>query len=146
MLFHTEPTPLREYRSVTRSEYRHLFEIERKRFARLYPWVEKVRLNFSSKKCTPGSPCGIRDLGYCEPNRSTITMLERSLALPKENVIALLRHELGHCSDLAVGSKGSEQRADDIAEFVTGQRIRYDGNDVQTIGKGRYPRPKYLHR
>lgn len=73
-------------------------------------------------------------------------MLTRALRLPEANVRGLIRHEFGHIVDPDPDARGREQRADDIAEWVTGRKIRYDAQDVQTTGRGRYPRPRYLHR
>jgi hypothetical protein len=44
-----------------------------------------------------------------------------------------------------VVNTGREQVADDIAERVTGQRISYDHDLVQTIGPGIWPRPLSIH-
>jgi predicted Zn-dependent protease len=65
-----------------------------------------------------------------------------ALRLPEANVVALIRHELGHVS----APTGSEQHADNVAHVVTGQPIRYDARRIQTIGPGTYPRPRSIHR
>jgi hypothetical protein len=63
---------------------------------------------------------------------------------------AIVRHEIGHVVDLAelVVWKGlpltPERRADAIAQRIWGVAIRYDDNDIQTLGDGRAPRPERL--
>jgi hypothetical protein len=71
-----------------------------------------------------------------------VGIYREALALPRANVIALLRHEFGHIA----APRGSEQRADDIAHAVGGSPIRYDRRQIQTIGSGTYPRPRNIHR
>lgn len=74
----------------------------------------------------------------------SVHLIKRSLNLPEVNVRAIIRHELGHCSDDFVSMSGAEQRADDIAQLVSGSRISYDNRLVQTLGNGKYPRPSCL--
>lgn len=60
---------------------------------------------------------------------------------------ALLMHELAHAVLIQSGEEDhSEQDADDLAEELFGHRISYDKDDVQTLSKGRYPRPKHLEQ
>lgn len=60
---------------------------------------------------------------------------------------ALLMHELAHAVLSQAGEEDhSEQDADDLAEELFGHRISYDKDDVQTLGKGRYPRPDWLEQ
>jgi hypothetical protein len=66
--------------------------------------------------------------------------------LEPENLVAVLRHELGHLADVHRDRDGSERRADRVAEEATGERIYYDARDVQTTKPGTWPRPKHLHR
>lgn len=64
-----------------------------------------------------------------------------------DNVEGILMHELAHALLMQHGDEDhSEQDADDVAEEVFGRRISYDKNDVQTVGKGRYPRPEHLEQ
>lgn len=65
-----------------------------------------------------------------------------AVKLPRANIVGLIRHELGHIAAPDLG----EQAADDAAEDATGQRVRYDSRMIQTTGRGRYPRPRNLHR
>jgi hypothetical protein len=56
-------------------------------------------------------------------------------------------HELAHAVLSQAGEEDhSEQDADDLAEELFGHRISYDKDDVQTLGKGRYPRPDWLEQ
>lgn len=66
--------------------------------------------------------------------------------MPRTNLVGLIRHELGHLADTHVRQSGSERRADAIAKKVTGQAIRYDRDDIQTVGSGVSPRPRRLPR
>jgi hypothetical protein len=139
---------------MTRTELRALYRRELARFTKVYPRVAGTKLEIVDVDCPgqmepdPGT-CRKRDLAMFVDRRSgglAVILAARILALPRRNIIAIVRHELGHASDVNLGRPGSEQRADDIAEEVGGQRINYDRYDSQTIGPGRYPRPKYLHR
>ena len=59
---------------------------------------------------------------------------------------AILRHELGHVYNFWKKDwNHSEQDADDIAEKIWGDKIYYDSEDIQTLDRGKYPRPRYLH-
>ena len=72
--------------------------------------------------------------------------------------VAILRHELGHVLDFALGDalsiwaggKGAtlpatpERRADAIAALLWGDAIAYDAEMVQTLGPGMTPRPVEL--
>lgn len=87
-----------------------------------------------------------RSYARAEKYTGRIEVLAKVFLLPIENVLGLLYHELGHLADDDFGAPGAEQRADDIAEAATGHRINYDRYDVQTIGRGRWPRPLHLHR
>jgi len=78
---------------------------------------------------------------------------------PGDRVDGVLRHEIGHVVDHLVPKKTlnawskkqgvklastPELRADDIAEAIWGEPLRYDELDVQSTGVGRVGRPKYL--
>ena len=127
---------------MTPQRLRSLFIRERARFSAVYPKAASARLFIVDEP-----PATYRDYARAVVGRNSrsIIFLRRSLWLPERNIVALIRHELGHCVDSSSAS-GAEQRADDIAEFVTGKKIRYDTYNLQTTGKGRYPRPLHLHQ
>ena len=78
---------------------------------------------------------------------------------PGDRVDGVLKHEIGHVVDSLVPKKTlsawskkqgvklastPELRADDIAEAIWGEPLRYDELDVQSTNIGRVGRPKYL--
>lgn len=130
---------------MTRTDFRHLFENERAAFLEEFPAMPFVGLRITEEAC-PHPPCEHRDFASYDVEDHVVTFTERVLSLPIENVVGLIRHELGHAADEKIDEFGAEQRADDLAERATGERIYYDPHDVQTIAPGRYPRPTYLHR
>lgn len=120
-----------------------MFRRLRARFAARYPSVATVRLLLVDRVCPSGSACAARDLGWYDGD---VHLLVRALRRSRATVEGLLLHELGHAADRRRWQAGSEQRADDIAEAVTGKRIRYGRTTrVQTTGPGLYPRPLDLH-
>lgn len=131
---------------VTPAAARRMFARERAKFARWYPWVAQAELVLLKRRCVESGRCALRDLAYATFIPLRVSLLERALKLPDANVRGLIRHELGHLSDRHVWRRGREQRADDLAEMITGVKIKYDVNDIQTTGRGIYPRPRYLHR
>lgn len=133
---------------TSRRELGRLFRRERARFARAFPHVAATRLVVLARACTGAPHCGWRDVAYATtgPGAPRVAFLARALVLPAPNLVGLIRHELGHVADPWIERAGREQRADDIAEWVTGERIYYDRRFVQTIGRGRWPRPAHLHQ
>ena len=133
---------------MTETELQRLFRTLRTKFARLSPSVASVTLEISDASCSPAPTCAWRDLAWASfsGTRMRVHVLRRVLTLPRDNLIAVLAHELGHAADAARDLPWREQRADDIAEDATGMRIRYDRLNLQTVGRGRYPRPLELHR
>lgn len=122
------------------------FKIERDRFARVFPNVAHATLMVSPRACSPASRCVWRDFAWAFPDHGEVHLSHRVLSLPVENQIGLIRHELGHLADGHIAEPWAEQRADDLAERATGERIFYDARDLQTIARGQYPRPMHLHR
>jgi hypothetical protein len=129
---------------VTEVEAMRLFLHERARFALEEPRLAKATLTVVHARCSPHNPrCAPRDVAWCEPSTKRVYILARALRLPRLNVVALLRHELGHL----VCPSCSEVEADAIASLVGGQRIRYDHRDLQTVARrGRSRRPAHLHQ
>lgn len=128
-------------------EFLALFAQQRALFSRWYPRAGQTQLELTSSACVQPGFCSNRDFAYAERDRNAITFQVRFLSYPVENKVALLRHELGHIVDSVpyVINTGGEQRADDIAERVTHQKIRYDADLIQTTGPGLYPRPTGIH-
>ncbi len=131
---------------ISDEEARRIFIRERNKFAEYFPGVSSADLILIDRKCSIDGHCRFRDLAYADQDDMVVGLLTRALKLSRENVIGLIRHELGHLSDERINYAWREQRADDIAEFVTGRTINYDERNIQTIGPGRYPRPRNLHR
>lgn len=133
---------------MTETDLRRLFVGLREKFARRSPSVRAVTLEISDASCSPAPTCAWRDVAWAsfEGSRRRVHVLRRVLALPRDNLVAILAHELGHAADAERNLPWREQRADDIAEDATGLRIRYDRLNLQTVGRGRYPRPLELHR
>ena len=130
---------------ITVARARAIFREERKRFAAVFPRLARATLTIVDALCLEGGECEARDLARCFVADIEIELLRRALT-SEARVRGLLRHELSHAADLRVLEPGREQRADDIAERVTGERVYYDRDDVQTTRHGTYPRPKRLRR
>lgn len=122
----------------------HLFFVMRSAFARRFPEVREATLTVVSSRCPTAGRCASRDLAWMEGGH--VFILRRALRRGDDVVAGLLAHELGHASDARVHEPGSEQRADDIAARVLGRKVWYDRNDVQTLGRGKWPRPLHLHQ
>lgn len=123
---------------------RKLFDSEKKKFERFFKLADVV-LRVHDIKNTPGCS-GYRDVAWADTKERTVNICSRVLDFHRNNIVALLRHEIGHLCDPFYLTKHAEQRADDIAYLVTGQKINYSGPHlIQTIGPGIYPRPKILH-
>ena len=123
------------------TDFRRLFYTEARRFG------TKAIMGIEYGECVLGGRCRYRDFAYMMRGRPPKVLFHyRILDLPKRNIVGLIRHELGHVVDPTPWKAGAEQRADDLVEMVTGKKIRYDKRNVETIGRGRYPRPLYLHR
>lgn len=137
---------------MTPAELARLFRAERRRFARHFPAVGRAQLYIGRRPRGEGARAfGVARLPHRgQPGAPRVTLYREALRLPLPFVLGLVRHELGHVADARVGRKGGEQRADDIAHAVTGERIRYAAvgraRAVQTVGRGRWPRPCYLHQ
>ncbi len=130
---------------ITVARARAIFHEERERFAAVYPRLARATLVIVDAPCFDGGPCKPRDLARCYARDADVQLLRRALT-SESRVRSLVRHELGHAADARVREPGREQRADDIAERVTGERVYYDRDDVQTTRRGAYPRPRRLPR
>lgn len=152
--------PLRSSRPMTPRAFRDLFARERARFAAHYPFVANATLVLVDREVSPYGRAW-RDMAWAnwrmsplEPggiDSARVNFLRRALVLPRKNLIALIRHELGHLCDVrrSEPGPGAEARADRIAARIGGLPIRYDANDLQTLStaKGtRATRPAHLHQ
>lgn len=110
--------------------------------------VPDLALDVVKRRCPCGRKCTPRDLAYVQIGESPprLVIVERLLKLPRSNVLGVILHEFGHLADMTPNAPGAEQRADDLAELFSSYRISYDSRDIQTIGRGTYPRPIRLHR
>ena len=130
---------------ITVARARAIFRAERARFAAVYPRAARATLTIVDAECLGRGTCASRDLAECFTDTGEVRLLRRALT-SEARATALIRHELSHVSDARIRERGKEQRADDIAERVTGERIFYDREGVQTRRRGTYPRPRDLHR
>jgi len=140
--------PGRRIQNVTANEFARIFAMEAARFGAVNPRAFYTRLEWTEGQCSLPDACAVRDIAYSVPSENRIVINSRLLDRPRENWIGILRHELAHVIDTMpyVPNGGGEQRADDIAERVGGQRIYYDQDFVQTISPtNTYPRPSHLH-
>lgn len=90
-----------------------------------------------------------RDFAHCQRRRSgliVVTIAPKMVGQPMNRVDALLRHELAHGLLLTLHQPHTERDCDRTAELVFGAPIRYDAEDVQTLGPGVHPRPGYLKK
>lgn len=140
--------PGRRIQNVLAEEFTQVFRSEAARFGAVNPRAFQTRLEWAYGQCTLPDACAVRDLAYSVPSENRIIINDRLVERPRENWIGILRHEFGHVIDDIpyIPNSGGEQRADQIAERVGGQRIYYDAQYVQTVSpSGTYPRPKHLH-
>lgn len=75
---------------------------------------------------------------------------------PIHRQLGIFRHEVGHAVHYYLGREqlrqligeelesSDERLADQIAEWLYGEPIRYDAETVQSIHRGRTPRPSWL--
>jgi hypothetical protein len=87
-----------------------------------------------------------RRFAWCAATpRPTITVLSRLEGQRPDRVFGVLAHEFGHALLFHDGHPDhGEQEADDAAFIAMGIQVRYDDDDVQTTGPGRWPRPPGL--
>lgn len=139
--------PGRRVQNVLADEFTRVFQSEAARFGAVNARAFHTRLEWAYGQCTLPDACAVRDLAYSVPSENRIIINDRLLDRPRQNWLGILRHEFGHIVDSVpyITNSGGEQRADDIAERVGGQRISYDQQGVQTVAAGTYPRPKHLH-
>lgn len=129
---------------MSEKEILKLFNSEKSKFLEYFD-IDDVVFIIHNREFTP--ECNsYRDVAWADPLLRTVNVCRRVLEFSTENITALIRHEISHLCDPFYDTNKAEQRADDIAFLVTGQRINYSGPClIQTIGPGEHPRPKILH-
>jgi hypothetical protein len=127
---------------VKRTEFVHLV----KKLQGMFD-VPRLKVQILRKRYPMRETGTYRDVAYVTVGGDTprLVVVERLLRMPRENVLGVLLHEFGHLVDTS-DAPGAERRADRIAERVSGMRISYDADDLQTVGEGTRPRPAHLHR
>lgn len=104
-----------------------------------------------------------RNFAFCYTDTGDITIADDLLDHPRDRWEAILQHEIGHAFEFfltrelgkreglatlaiipGVRGSGPERRADAVAEYIFGDPISYDAEDVQTLGPGTRPRPLRL--
>ncbi len=89
-----------------------------------------------------------RNYAYCHLKASgaiEIVVAPKICRASQARIDGLLAHEFGHAAHFVAGrERHSERAADSAAEQLFGVRIAYDGDDVQTTGRGTRPRPAHL--
>lgn len=119
-----------------------LFRAERARFAHIFPHVARSSLTIYEGRCGPHKlHCAQRDVAWTHPASGEVFLVRRALRLSRNNLVALLRHELAH---VALPNL-SEVETDALASAIGGRTIQYDRREIQTLGRGG-PRPRHLHQ
>lgn len=126
---------------MRRESLQRIFDREVVRFAEQYPGVMGAELRVRPRRFSPGSRETFRDIAWCYPTSMRVYMVRRSLTLHRENLVAIVRHELAHLCE----PSWTEVEADALAARIGRQPIRYDARGVQTVGKGG-PRPRGIHQ
>lgn len=80
------------------------------------------------------------------PATGEIRVVARLLDRGLGPFLGVIKHELGHLCDSRVHEPEAEARADMIALLVAGAPVKYDAIQLQTTGRGTWPRPRSLHR
>ena len=142
---------------MTPRAFRDLFAREVARFAAHYPFVDGATLILVDREVSPYGRAW-RDVAWAnwrmsplEPgglDSARVNFLRRALALPRKNLIALIRHEIGHLFYMrrSEPGPGSEARADRIAARVGGAANPSDAHHHQADSPhpgSRRPRPAH---
>lgn len=88
----------------------------------------------------------LRAHAYCEDTAPPrITYAPKLEIAHRDRIEGILRHEIGHALAFAARFPDHTERdTDEIARLMFGDVIRYDADDVQTVGAGVTPRPRRL--
>jgi len=128
-----------------------IFAIERAEASRIFPRLRSVILE-ESKAAGSGGARQFAFYDYFDHVLGVAPKLERQ---SDDRIRALIRHELGHAVEALYAYSTIHRRtgipiltperyADAIAESIWGDTLRYDADDVQTLGEGVSPRPRRL--
>lgn len=119
-------------------------------FDRLLRRVQRsVPLRVTLHVAKPADFPAERSYAYCTDDHRTlrIYVAPKMAHAPVDRIEGVLRHEFGHAVFFHFGEVDhNEHDADKLAEALFGDPIRYDKADVQSIVRGRAPRPLYLPR
>lgn len=128
-----------------------IFATERDQAAQVFPRLRRVILE-KSKAAGKG---GARQFAYFDYQDYVLGVAPKLERQSDDRIRALIRHELGHAVESLYAYSTVERRigvpiltperyADAVAKAIWGDTIRYDADDVQTLGKGVSPRPRRL--
>ena len=113
----TDPPVRPDLRRLTARELQALYRRERAAFAARYPGphVARAPLVVVDEACGASGRCGFRDVAWaqCDPGRAgRVSILARALRdLTPEQLLGVVRHELGHLADPTPDAPEAEARA-----------------------------------
>lgn len=115
---------------MNRRDFLKLFNEEKRRFSARFPHCSAASVKIVNLESPPGmSNPTERNVAWCFTESAEVFFLARALRLSRQNVVALVRHELAHIANPNL----SEHETDILAYRVGGRRIRYDSREIQTI-------------
>ena len=127
-----------------------IFATERAQAAVIFPRLRGVILEQSK-----AAGKGARQFAYFDYQDYILGVAPKLERQSNDRIRALIRHELGHAVEALYAYSTVERRigvpiltperyADAVARGIWGDTIRYDADDVQTLGEGVSPRPRRL--
>lgn len=112
--------------------------------------LKNVTYVLLEKPCIENNSCKIRDIAQTGISFGNYAEMIYTNKILQDRYIAeaIVAHEFGHVIDpwLKDNLQGKEKRADMLAELVTGNRIYYNKDKIQTFSKGEFPRPSGIHQ
>lgn len=101
---------------------------------------------FRTGAAGPGRAARGRAFAYCTMTLPPVVVIAPDFdRQPFDRAAALLAHELAHAYLVSCGdTTHTERQCDATAKRLFGVTIRYDRDDVQTLGPGVTPRPARL--
>ena len=112
-----------------------------KRASRIAPMIRMVKFRIGKAKDFPKK----RDMAWCEPRPLRVTLAPKLEDAERNVQKGVIAHELGHALlFIAWDLDHTEKEADLAAELLIGRPIRYNKDNIQTIGPGKSPRPSHL--